>query len=325
METMSGRRKKSGKRTGRAAPALSKSERRRLAQLGVSLAIFALALVGRSVFPEQMEQWNEVLGRTTDFKAVFTEFGKATANGEPFSEAMGELLGEVFADGSNGMKGWTDKTEPRLTERGRTAEDTITSWRQGMESIEEKVKALDGQDGIEVEKTAASSGLDAHAPIRVEQLVAVTEETVAPPEGSKVRPEQELGLDDCTTPLRGTLTSRYGYRDHPVNGDYVFHRGVDVAADIGTPIVSFADGVVECIGESWESGIYIQIDHGGGIKTFYAHCSRLFAGQGEQVRMGQVIAAVGESGNATGPHLHFAVIKNGEYLDPLTYTQFDGI
>lgn len=130
-----------------------------------------------------------------------------------------------------------------------------------------------------------------------------------------------LGLETTVTPVSATLTSDYGYRDHPVSGSYAFHRGVDLGAPTGTPILAFSSGTVEYTGESEESGLYLQIDHGNGVKTFYAHCSQLLVSGGETVQAGETVALVGETGNATGPHLHFALTKDGIYLDPLFYIE----
>lgn len=130
-----------------------------------------------------------------------------------------------------------------------------------------------------------------------------------------------LDLPETVTPVMGVLTSGYGYRDHPVSGDYLFHAGTDLAAETGTPILAFADGVVDFIGESSAYGLYIQLDHGNGVTSFYCHCSELYLPKGTQVTKGQVIAAVGETGNATGPHLHFELKRDGIQLNPIYYIE----
>ena len=128
-----------------------------------------------------------------------------------------------------------------------------------------------------------------------------------------------LGLTDTVTPVMGSVTSVYGYRDHPVSGEYLFHAGVDLAAETGTPILAFASGVVDYIGESDAYGLYVQLDHGNGVTSFYCHCSALYVQKGETVTKGQTIAAVGETGNATGPHLHLEMKRDGVRLNPIYY------
>ena len=130
-----------------------------------------------------------------------------------------------------------------------------------------------------------------------------------------------LGLGETVTPVLGVLTSPFGYRDHPVDGTYAFHYGTDLAADLGTPVQAFADGTVDFIGESEAYGLYIQINHGSGVTSFYCHCSALYAQKGEKVTKGQTIAAVGDTGNATGPHLHLELKQDGVFLNPLYYIE----
>lgn len=121
------------------------------------------------------------------------------------------------------------------------------------------------------------------------------------------------------TPLQGTLSSPFGYREHPLKGGEKFHYGLDIAADEGTAISAFAAGTVTAVGESSELGKYVMIAHENGYTTLYAHCSRITASSEQMVRCGDPIAEVGQSGDATGPHLHFELHKNTTYLNPIYY------
>ena len=127
-----------------------------------------------------------------------------------------------------------------------------------------------------------------------------------------------LGFDYCT-PVLGTLTSNFGYREHPVEGEERFHYGIDIGAAAGTEIGCFADGTVTAVGESSSYGKYITVAHEGGYSTLYAHCSRIIASSGASVKEGDVIAEVGETGVATGPHLHFELHEGSQYLNPIYY------
>ncbi len=123
-------------------------------------------------------------------------------------------------------------------------------------------------------------------------------------------------------PLNGDyrISSKFGNRKHPVRGKIAFHKGVDYAAKLGTPIYAAAEGVVEYIGKNGGYGNYIKIKHKNEYSTCYAHISR-FSGDiklGSKVKQGQVIAYVGSTGVATGPHLHYEVIYNSKHIDPLT-------
>ena len=119
-------------------------------------------------------------------------------------------------------------------------------------------------------------------------------------------------------PVHGRMTSPFGERFHPILGYMRFHKGVDLAAAQGTPIVAAADGRVVSAGWSGGYGRAVVIAHAGGIETRYGHMSRLAASSGEMVHRGEVIGYVGSSGLSTGPHLHFEVTKNGQAVNPTT-------
>lgn len=127
-----------------------------------------------------------------------------------------------------------------------------------------------------------------------------------------------LGFD-CCTPVVGTLTSSFGYREHPIAGEEAFHYGVDLAAAKGTKILSFGDGTIGVVGESSSYGNYCTVNHGNGCTTLYAHCDKILASSGTAVRKGDAIATVGDSGMATGSHLHFELQCEGTYLNPIYY------
>lgn len=113
------------------------------------------------------------------------------------------------------------------------------------------------------------------------------------------------------------ITSSFGWRFHPIFGGTRFHTGVDIGAGRGSPIQSAGDGVIIYSGWYGGYGQAVVIDHGNGLSTVYAHCSALYVRQGQLVRKGEVIAAVGSTGNANGPHLHFEVRENGTAVDPM--------
>lgn len=118
------------------------------------------------------------------------------------------------------------------------------------------------------------------------------------------------------------VSSKYGYRVHPIFGTTKFHSGVDLAADYGVEIYAAYKGVVASAGYNSSMGNYVMINHGGGLYTIYMHASSLSVKEGDVVTTGQKIAAVGSTGNSTGNHLHFSVRKDGEYVDPNDYYYF---
>jgi murein DD-endopeptidase MepM/ murein hydrolase activator NlpD len=117
----------------------------------------------------------------------------------------------------------------------------------------------------------------------------------------------------------GYIGSGYGERSDPINGSVEHHLGLDFDAPPGTEIKAVADGVVTWNGDKAGYGNVIEIDHGNGYMTRYAHNQKNLARVGERVRAGQIIARVGQTGRATGPHCHFEVWLNGRAVNPLTY------
>ena len=115
------------------------------------------------------------------------------------------------------------------------------------------------------------------------------------------------------------ITSYFGYRWHPIRGRYLFHSGIDIGNYYGEPIYAAADGVVIYAGWLDGYGKAVIIDHGSGVSTLYAHCSKLLVKKGDVVTAGQIIARVGSTGISTGPHLHFEVRIGGRPVNPLKY------
>ncbi len=119
----------------------------------------------------------------------------------------------------------------------------------------------------------------------------------------------------------GWVSARFGMRNDPFDGKRKFHHGIDFAARRGTPIRAVAAGVVVRSGPVTGFGNLVEIKHGNGLVTRYAHCDKTLAKVGEVVRRGQIIATVGSSGRSTGPHLHFEVLRDGQPVDPAAYVQ----
>lgn len=126
------------------------------------------------------------------------------------------------------------------------------------------------------------------------------------------------------TPVEGArLTSSYGMRTHPITGAYVLHNGADLAAASGTPIYAAREGTVIAASYSGYtplgmSGYVVVVQHADGVVTAYGHMARIDVSVGQSVAAGDVLGAVGSTGNSTGPHLHFVVQIDGQTVDPLT-------
>jgi murein DD-endopeptidase MepM/ murein hydrolase activator NlpD len=129
----------------------------------------------------------------------------------------------------------------------------------------------------------------------------------------------QLNVRPSLWPVYGRLMSSYGGRSDPFSGGGAFHAGVDVQAPVGTPVRASADGVIKFAQWSGHYGRLVVIDHGNGMETYYAHLSRFYAVPGQEIRQGQVIAYSGESGRATGPHLHYEVRVGGTPINPYPF------
>ncbi len=122
-------------------------------------------------------------------------------------------------------------------------------------------------------------------------------------------------------PATGPITSGFGWRVHPITGEQKLHKGIDIGAAMGAPILAASDGVVTEAG--WTDGGYgniVELKHPDGTLTLYAHTSRVLVSKGDTVKRGDVIAEVGSTGRSTGPHLHFEVQPDGKTaVDPMDF------
>lgn len=127
------------------------------------------------------------------------------------------------------------------------------------------------------------------------------------------------GSGQFSWPVNGEITSPYGYRIHPIFGTEIYHSGIDIGVDEGTPVHAADSGTV--VLADWISGYgnAVIIDHGNGTSTLYGHNSELAVSEGQSVSKGQVVAYAGSTGNSTGPHVHFEVRVNGDPVDPMGY------
>jgi murein DD-endopeptidase MepM/ murein hydrolase activator NlpD len=131
--------------------------------------------------------------------------------------------------------------------------------------------------------------------------------------------KKQLACTPSIWPTRGWLTSGFGYRIDPFTGLRQMHEGLDIANRIGTPINAPADGVVYRVFNNFGFGLMVEINHGYGIITRYGHLSKAYVKVGQRVKRGERIAAMGNTGRATGPHLHYEVRLNGVPLNPQNY------
>ncbi|MBW1689314.1 MAG: M23 family metallopeptidase [Deltaproteobacteria bacterium] len=153
----------------------------------------------------------------------------------------------------------------------------------------------------------------------LETEIAVTSRSQA--ELSKFLREQKsiLACTPSIRPTNGWFSSGFGYRISPFTNLREFHKGLDIATRIGTPIIAPADGLVVFAGREGNFGRMIAINHGYNLMTRYGHLHKFCVRKGQHVKRGQVIGEVGSTGRCTGPHLHYEVLLNGVPVNPLRY------
>jgi len=283
---------------GRREEAAGGRERWRLTQLVVSGGLFVLLVALTWFLPGGTAQLNETLSdaisRNMDVQAVFSAVGKAFSGQESVG---GELYRAVFQPAAEPVGQEQPAENVEMDEA--SAWEILRGYRgEQPEGQAEPVSAAGGETAVETLAYVLYSQQNLPDNVSLEQAL--------------------LGFDYCM-PVQGTLSSGFGYRAHPTEGDDRFHYGVDLAADSGAEVCSFADGTVSVVGESSSYGKYCIVSHASGYRTLYAHCRRITAVAGAAVRRGQAIAEVGETGMATGPHLHFELQREGTYLNPIYY------
>jgi len=140
---------------------------------------------------------------------------------------------------------------------------------------------------------------------------------------ASVEYKDKLNRTPSILPVNGPISSPFGYRRNPFGGwSSEFHSGVDIACDYGTPVQAVAAGTVTYAGYDGYWGRRVQIDHGYGVVTFYAHNSKLTVKVGDTIQKGDVVAYSGNSGRSTGSHLHYQAYIDGELVDPTIFTTY---
>lgn len=162
------------------------------------------------------------------------------------------------------------------------------------------------------ELNASSAQITALLKARQAERAAAAQQSA--PSYSWVQGSGQLGW-----PVSGEITSPYGYRTHPIWGTTIYHSGIDIGVDEGTPVHAADGGTVVWSGWMGGYGYAVVIDHGNGMSTLYGHNSELAVSEGQDVSKGQVIAYAGSTGNSTGPHVHFEVRISGDPVDPMGY------
>ena len=202
--------------------------------------------------------------------------------------------------------------------------ETLDLAKSNKEEEEGKMQTLIDAKGVELNnvstdiksKEAAIAEYEAEIKAENATIAALEKEVAADEAALNSRHKYDGGMFKFPCPNYTSISDDYGNRMHPILGVEKFHNGVDLAAPSGSPILAAYDGDVVSAGYSSSMGNYIMIDHGDSLYTIYMHASALYVSTGQTVSKGDKIAAVGSTGRSTGPHLHFGVRQNGNYVSP---------
>lgn len=191
---------------------------------------------------------------------------------------------------------------------------TINNSEENVNNVDENnVKIENNNENKEKQENQADNSIGGS--IVEENQIANTQKEMSEEEKMRIDADEIKKRISFITPVKGTITSPFGYRDSKINIVSKYHTGLDIGATTGTEILSATDGKVTLRSTKGDYGYHLKIEIDD-IAIIYAHCSKLIANEGDVVTKGQKIAEVGSTGNSTGPHLHFEVRKNGKYINP---------
>ncbi len=243
-------------------------------------------------------------------KKAAEESAQTQENQSEDTEKDSAAENETSENINDGQGGPIDELKINDIEEALTMLETnLKIRRESLEDLQAALKTQREQMAMMISiQTAAQSATSVAAAISADGLMSTNSFAFNPTLTGATVPS--------IWPTTGVVTSPYGLRW----GGSDFHPGIDIANDLGTPIVATADGVVEYAG--WNSGGYgnmVDINHGNGIMTRYGHASQVVVSTGQQVARGQVIALMGSTGFSTGPHVHYEVHVNGQRVNPISY------
>jgi murein DD-endopeptidase MepM/ murein hydrolase activator NlpD len=232
------------------------------------------------VFQEIAEQDRELMG---DFKKAFETVATK-------KKRTDELVAEIAR-----LAAYQEEKQQELEIVREAKSEALADLRDQQDKLEDLVRQLDAEENS------------------IEAQIAAYNRRVAT--GGAVKLPAFTGR--FSRPVNARMGSGFGMRFHPILKRNRMHKGIDFAAKHGAPIYAAAGGVVISASYGRGYGNHVIIDHGGGISTLYAHCSRMSVSSGQRVKRGQAIAAVGSTGLSTGPHLHWEVRVNGQAVNPM--------
>jgi murein DD-endopeptidase MepM/ murein hydrolase activator NlpD len=225
-------------------------------------------------------------------KTIRTEQDQPPVN-KSYTVLAGDTLSEIVA------------TESKKLGLNPSSCDLYTMVNQiaGLNHLTNADAILPGQ---EFDLTTIGQPISGPAPRSISEPMTVTRNVDAPRLETRFQ-----------SPVNGRISSQFGMRNHPILGEMLHHDGIDISRPTGTPVKPLTSGVVTFSGNNGGYGQMVEIDHGNGLTSRYAHLSKLLVHKGEQISPEQTIGQVGQTGRTTGPHLHLEILRQNSPIDPL--------
>lgn len=208
------------------------------------------------------------------------------------------------------------KQEEILQEKKMLEEEArkLAQMKEKLQALERALFDLHSylkERGIRLEKSKATGGGSVYEPLYEDRLDALLQ--------FANKTYQTLRETPIGYPVKGNITSTFGWRKNPFGRGYEFHTGIDIEAPYGTPVLATADGKVVFVGNLPDYGKTVIVKHPSGYSTLYAHLSSMEIKEGQFIKAGQILGRVGSTGRSTGPHLHYEVILENKTLDPMKF------
>lgn len=320
-----------GDRQGR-----GRQEQARFMQLLICLALFLAVFLGKGLFPQRLGQVREdalaLMGADLDIPKVLSSLGESLMEGDSLLADLGAFCVEVFGPAPREEAPPEEVSLPPVQPGATLTSELEFLGRKSGAAVRTAHYADFSRFGVELshEEPDPEPEPPAEEPEAPEEppavpaagtVVMVSDYSGDPLPENYTMDQLSLGELETMTPVMGRLTSDYGYRDHPIIGKYLFHGGIDIGGQAGEAIAAFAAGTVEYTGKNDSYGLYLQLDHGNGVKSFYAHCSKIVVTKGQSVAIGEKIAEIGSTGTSTGPHLHLELKYDKMHLNPAYYVE----
>ena len=241
---------------------------------------------------------------------------------------------DEMADKTQTIEKLSDQLQDMIKANNNGAAQNIsqggTGGQGGASTVPDKARQVAASDhkNVEASQTEASTPgqllsqmrkLDARLDSQIKTLIVLREQVMNQTYGMQVQMMHTSSTTPDMWPVKGEISSGYGFRNSPGGIGSTYHEGIDIASDYGVPVEATASGTVTQAGWVDGYGYLVEIKHDGGITTRYGHNSALLVTVGQQVEQGTLVALVGSTGNSTGPHCHYEVRINGDAVDPVYF------